>query len=102
MRFRAQRQKLFGHLHHVARAFQFVVGSMHAKFDLFLHAGQIFLGLSQLGFALGDGGISFAAVKQVVAQMYAEGPEIVNQEWNLILIAITSEDVEVRNVFALG
>src|ERR1700739_44192 len=39
-----------------------------------------------------------AGVEKVVAEMNAETPEIVGEEWNVVLVAVASKRIDVRNV----
>jgi len=79
----AQRQQVVRNFDHLARAFELVVRGLHAKLDLLLDASEILFGLGKLGFVLGDGGVSSATVEKVVAEMEAEGAEILGKKGTL-------------------
>ena len=90
-RFRAERQEFFGDFHHLASAFELVVGGLSAQFDLLRHAGEIFLCLSELRFVFGDRRAFPPAVEKILADVNAERAEIAGQKGNIVLVAVTGE-----------
>ena len=46
--------------------------------------------------------ISSAAIKQIVADMHAEGSKVVNQERNMVLVALAGEGLDIGQIFAPG
>jgi hypothetical protein len=99
--FRAGIGHLARKVNHAEVLLDLVEHGLYVRRRLVLETGQVFGGLPQLRFALGDLGPALAAIEDAKAELRADHSVVVKQEGSAILVIVPHKYEKVRDLFEL-